>query len=413
MPLVAELHAVMVTTMPKRLTKLRMGSLLERDKRQTRRLGCPRKRGYELRGVAATCTLSPEPMSRYRYSPMIADAFNSRHQMPMMGSIWEDAWDDTGGAVLDAVSKIPGVGPYLSTALATALSTVAGPAILTELFTTAPGIGQTIATALVTLGPVANQMLPGLTRGERVDKVFIQSVKSVAARAASAGGAGAAADAAGEALTSSVAVANDALAQVGTSAEDLAAYSDSLRVASGLKLSTDQLPALAQRQLDAHVNAILAKINPATIAATVSAKLGRLVPDDVVQTAIDGVTRSVGYNAANFEPKTGARINLGAGYAANAAAAANTAALNAGYFANAVNASNAAADAAAQAASMNAQTQAAIQAGVMQAQTQAAIAAGIAQASPAPVVAVSKPAVAVAAAGGLGLLVAVARMLLL
>ncbi len=184
---------------------------------------------------------------------------------------------------------------FANTAVGGALLHILEVATFSELLTGLPGIGQLIGNTLASLGPVASDMLPGLAKGERVDRVFIGSLKSVTARALAAGGASGAAQVAGPMLQSSLSTANSALGSIGVSPKTFSDKMDQLRQQAGGLSKDAPLPAPLQQQYDSFVHAQLAKL-PTT--SDMAKKIG--VPDDLMQVAIDGVTRSDGYTQNHY-----------------------------------------------------------------------------------------------------------------
>ncbi len=277
--------------------------------------------------------------------------------------------------LFDQVKKIPGIGwvaeqaeDFSKTTVGKVFFAMIAPSVLASIFTNLPGIGLQIADTLGKLGPVATDMLPGLVRGERVDKVFITSVKDVSLRAATAFlGAGMVGPAisglTGPALGKGVDLATKKLGEMGIKPEEIASkYEavkkdmkargiptdlieeraknwlidkaneagglalaqlpaagetasraliqnlgvtpaqlaqkvDAYRIRAGLRKAEDELPPDLQAQLDAELAPILATLDVRALAKLAG------VADDVMQVAIDGVTRTARYNPANFDAR--------------------------------------------------------------------------------------------------------------
>lgn len=207
---------------------------------------------------------------------------------------WTHPWDCVTSA-WDAIrDNVPGaeyLEDFANSAVGKAFFAFVSPSILAGLVSSAPAVGAQLA--VVMANPVVYNALPGLARGERVDHAFIASAKAVAQRLLSSGaGQAEIADQVGKATDA----AKAALAQVGTSPEAEEAYATSLRVQAGLRTAEQELPPELQAQLDKRMAALKSKLPDVH---TLAQRAG--VADDVMQTALDGVTRTIGYDPSKFD----------------------------------------------------------------------------------------------------------------
>ncbi len=183
------------------------------------------------------------------------------------GSFWDafdfitDPWEKflNGGPLGDFLNT-PG-GKIFGGAV-TALAAVAEPSILAGVFSAAPLVGGQLA--ILFTNPLIEQALPGLVRGERVDRAFVESAKIIVNRIVANGGTPADFN---DEMAKAVQTVTAALHDSGITPAALAAYNDGLRIAAGLRAATDNLPPEAQKQLDDHLAPLLAKLDPKALAA--------------------------------------------------------------------------------------------------------------------------------------------------
>ena len=221
------------------------------------------------------------------------------------GTVFDDIADAVASAgdwmshavtnAVDAIKTIPGIGflveqidDFAKTAVGRVFMAALGPGILTEFFTAIPGVGMQIASTLSTLGPVATQMLPGLVRGEPVDKVFVQSVKDVVSRASAAGGAPPVLDGY---VKTSLQVVSDKLKSLGI---DPAKLTESISKVPGLPASglADKVPTALREEAAKKLQPYLDQLSRASG-----------VPTAFLQTALDGLTRTTGYNSNQYDAR--------------------------------------------------------------------------------------------------------------
>lgn len=228
--------------------------------------------------------------------------YGAPSSMGDMGSLWDvisDAADAVGSAaswvahgvadVVDALKKVPGLGAVVglvqdfgNTGLGKVFFSFVAPGLLSAVFSSLPGVGIQFAEVLG--NPIFQNMLPGLVRGERIDRAFIASTKTVMNRILSNGGAPAEAK---QFLGDGLAVITDTLKSAGI---------DTAQIADVVKRGGEIAQSIKDRA-EAIVGPQLAALARATG-----------IPEDMLRTSLDGILRVKQYENWLYDKATGFKL---------------------------------------------------------------------------------------------------------
>ena len=216
----------------------------------------------------------------------------------VVGNVFDDIGDALSGVahgistVVDTIRNLPGVSwvadrvqDFGNTTVGKAFFMAIAPTMLFNIFTTLPGFGLQIAQVLSSMGPLATYALPGLVKGERADRAFIDSAKDIASRLGPQ---------ASSQLPAAISTAADALQKAGIDTKTLSDQADKLRASlQGPfgKVANQKVQDQIDQKVEEFTQQWADKLNSQLL--ELADKAG--VPEQVMQAALDGVTRTMGY----------------------------------------------------------------------------------------------------------------------